>query len=249
VARAALSLAILALAAGNASAQAAPARKAAKELVEYLQTRFAREVAEEGAQKLESRFVKAISQYGDDVAGAARKMGPRIALSAVERHGADGAKILVKFGDNGARLLATDGRAAVHVFTSLGDEGVALMIRRHGEVTAARLPDLASAIAASSRQRDVLAVLDRYGDRACAFIWRNKGVIFGGAALAAFLANPVPYLDGVKELAGAPIEAIAGSTDWTAVFLVATLLAAGLAAFRMLILRRPGPVAKSAGAE
>src|SRR5688572_5612035 len=104
--RTAFSLAILALAAGDASAQSAAVRKTARELVEFLQKRFAREVAEEGAERLEGQFVKAIGRYGDDVATVARKMGPRIALDTVERHGAAGAKILSKFGDNGARLLA-----------------------------------------------------------------------------------------------------------------------------------------------
>ena len=245
----AFSLAILALAAGEASAQSAAVRKAAKELVEYLEKWFAREVAEEGAEKLEMRFAQVISKYGDDAAIAARKLGPKIALDAVQKHGAAGVRILSKFGDRGARLLGTEGPAAMRVFNHLGDEGVELMIRRHGELTAARLPDLAQAIKASGKSTQVLAVLEKYGDRACSFIWRNKGVIFSGAVLAAFLADPVPYFDGLKTVADVPMSHIAAGTDWTAVFLMMTLVAAGLAAFRMLILRRPGSVAKPAGAD
>jgi len=152
-------------------------------------------------------------------------------------------------GDKGARLLTTEGPAARRVFQALGDDGIALMIGKHGTLTAARLPDLAPAIAASGRGRDVLAVLERYGDRACAFIWKNKGVIFGTAALAAFLANPTPFMDGVKNIAAVPIGYIAAATASTAVFPVATALAAFLAAFRMLILRGSRPVAKPATAD
>ena len=249
MARVALSFAILALAGGEASAQSAVARKAAKELVEFLRTRFAREVAEEGAGRLESRFARIIDDFGDDAAVAARKVGPRIAIEHVTRYGEKGARILAKWGDKGARLLATDGPAAMKVMSTLGDDGIALMIRKHGTLTAARLPELAPAIAASGRGRDVLAVLEKYGDWACAFLWRNKGVVLGGAVLAAFLADPEPYLRGAKSIAEVPMQRIAESTDWTAVFLLATALAAGLAAFRMLLLRRSQPVAKTAAAD
>ena len=239
--RTALSLAILVFASGEASAQTtAAARKAAKELVEYLQTRFAREVAEEGAEKLEGRFAKAITKYGDDTAAAARKLGPRIALDGVQRHGADGAKILARFGDKGWRMMTANGPGTMQVYKNLGNEGVELMIRRHGEITAARLPDLAPAMKASGKSKELLAVLERYGDRACSFIWRNKGTIFGAAALTAFLANPKPYLDGLLTVAEAPMEQIASRTDWTTVILMATVLIAGIAALRMLVFRRPG---------
>ena len=240
MARVALSLAIVLLAGGEASAQASSAaRKAAKELMEFLRTRFAREVAEEGAEKVESRLAVAITKHGDDVAAAARRVGPRVTLSAAERWGADGAKFLSAFGDDGARLLATNGPGAMTVMKNLGEEGVDLMIRTNSGITARRLPDIAEAIKASGRSRDVLAVLEKYGDRACNFMWRNKGTIFAAAALTAFLANPAPYLDGVARLVEAPARQIAASTNWTAVLLVATGLVAGLAALRMFVFRRP----------
>jgi hypothetical protein len=247
--RAALSLVVLALAAGEASAQSAAVLKAARELVESLKSRFGREVAEEGAENLERRFAYEIHRFGDDAARAAQKVGPRFALKEIQRHGSAGARILSRWGDDGARLLSTDAAGAMRVYASLGEEGVAVMLRQHGKLTAARLPELAPAISKSGRTADVLAVLDRYGDRACSFIWRNKGVIFGGAVLAAFLANPVPYLDGVAKLADVPVGHIAASTNWTVVFLGAALLLAGLAAVRMLILRPRRPVAKTALAD
>jgi hypothetical protein len=249
MARAAFSLLILILAAGDASAQSSAARRAARELLDFLRSRFAREVAEEGAEKLEMRFAKVFEKWGDDAFKAARRVGPRIALNAVDRHGAAGARILARWGDDGARLLATESGPTLRVFRALGDDGIELMVRRHGTLTAARLPEMAGAIAGSGRSRDLLAVLEKYGDRACAFLWRNKGVIFSGAVLAAFLANPEPYLDGVMKIADKPLGHIASATNWTLVFVAATALAAAVALIRMLVLRRPRPVAITAAAD
>ncbi|HTF57818.1 MAG TPA: hypothetical protein VK661_11355 [Planctomycetota bacterium] len=248
MARAAFSLLILVLAAGDASAQSAAARRAARELLDFLRTRFAREVAEEGAERLEMRFAKISEKWADDAFKAARRVGPRIALDAVDRHGAAGVKILARWGDDGARLLATESTPTLRVFRALGDDGIEMMVRRHGTMTAARLPELAPAIAASGRSRDLLAVLERYGDRACNFLWRNKGVVFTGAVLAAFLANPEPYLNGVKKIVAEPLGHIASATNWTLVFVAATALAAAVALIRMLVLRPARPVAKTADA-
>jgi len=249
MARAAFSLLILVLAAGDASAQSAAARRAARELMDFLRSRFAREVAEEGAERLEMRFAKISEKWADDAFKAARRVGPRIALDAVDRHGAAGAKILARWGDDGARLLTTESGPTLKVFRALGDDGIEMMVRKHGTLTAVRLPELAPAIAASGRSRDLLKVLEKYGDRACSFIWRNKGVIFTGAALAAFLANPEPYLTGVKRIAEEPLRQMAASTNWTLVFIAATAMTAAVALIRMLVLRPARAVAKPVPAD
>ena len=241
--RVALSLLALLAAGSAAEAQSAAAKRAAKEVVEFIRSRFARELAEEGAERVEGRVARAIERWGDDAASAVRRVGPKVALGSVERHGAPAARILARWGDDGARLMSTEGDEAVRVLASLGDEGVELMIRRHGTRVAAHLPDLAPQIAASGRARDVMGVLERYGDRASAFIWRNKGTIFAGAVLAAFLANPEPYLDGTAKLLGVPLGHMAAKTDWTAVWIVAMLLVAGTAGIRLLLARRRRTVA------
>jgi hypothetical protein len=247
--RAAFSLIALLAAGSVAEAQSAAARKAAKEVVEFLRTRFARELAEEGAERVEGRLARAIERWGDDAAAAVRRTGPRIALAEVERHGAPAARILARWGDDGARLLATEGNDAVKVLASLGDEGVELMIRRHGTRMAAQLPDLAPQIAASGRSREVLGVLERFGDRASAFIWRNKGTIFGATVLAAFLANPEPFINGTQKLLEVPVGQMAARTDWTAVWIVAMILVAGMAGIRLLFTRRVRTVANSPARE
>jgi len=98
MARAALSLLSLVLAGSAASAQSQAARKAARELMDFLRSRFAREVAEEGAERLERRFARVLDQYGNDAALAARKVGPKIALHAVTHYESMGARVLAKWG-------------------------------------------------------------------------------------------------------------------------------------------------------
>ena len=223
----------------------------ARELVKLLESRFAREIAEEGAEALERRIATCLEQYGDDVASALRKVGPRVGLGAVERHGAPAAALLARYGDEGARLLATEGGAAARVAARFGDEGVGLMARSRGVAApvietfgddglralrplgsegASRLSGLAPEIRASGRSAELLGVIEKFGDRACAFLWRNKGVIFGAAVLAAFLSDPEPYLNGVKEIAAVTIAPVAREAakgaDWTLVIVAAMVIVA-----------------------
>lgn len=221
-----------------ASAQSAAARAAAREVMEAVERRFAREIAEEGVERLESRLAMALERWGDDAAAAARRVGPRLALESVERHGAPAARLLARFGDDGARLLAAEGSAALRAHAALGDEGIAMMLRRSGTEVAAAASRLAEPIAATGRGSEILAVLERYGDRGARFLWRNKGVIFGAAVLAAFLADPGPFLDGVRRLAEEPVREAARRTEWTAVALALVAAAALLAGWRMFLRRR-----------
>src|SRR6185437_3010947 len=55
-------------------------------------------------------------------------------------------------------------------------------------------------LTAIGRTPELLAVIARHGDTAMDFIWRNKGVLAGSAALAAFLSNPEPFLSGAADL-------------------------------------------------
>jgi len=97
------------------------------------------------------------------------------------------------------------------------------------------------------RAEEILEVLGKYGDSGMDFVWRNKGALTVSAALAAFLADPEPFIDGSRDLAtivgqavvqplaeasGAAAKEAARNVDWTAVTL------AGLAATAVLILLR-----------
>jgi hypothetical protein len=219
-------------------AQSAAARRVAREVVES----FGREAVEAA----EPRVVRLIEAYGEEAGTVLRRVGPS-GLSAMERYGAPALRILGRWGDDGVRLLAVEGESAVAALARYGDEGVALMIRHPGVgrdllaqfgAQVARTPlrtesmitlgRLAEPIKASGRSAEILSVVEQYGDRACDFLWRNKGTIFVGAVLAAFLHDPKPYIEGVKELVAEPATSVAreaaARTNWTLVVISAMLI-------------------------
>lgn len=211
--------------------------QAARRLVQELAERFGREAIE----RLEPRIVRLVEAHGDEAAAALRRAGPA-AVPVLEAHGAAAARLLARWGDDGLRLLAAEGDAAVRAVGRWGDGAAEFMIRHPGvgkdllehfggqalraDVStegAILLGRLAEPIKASGRAGEIFGVVERFGDRACRFLWRNKGPLFTGALLAAFLADPKPYLDGVKNLVAEPVseaarEAARG-TNWTVVIL------------------------------
>ena len=63
-------------------------------------------------------------------------------------------------------------------------------------------------VAEVGRHPELLAVVGKHGERAVAFLWREKKAIAGGAALAAFLHDPEPFLSGTRDLAAAAGDAV-----------------------------------------
>ncbi len=99
-------------------------------------------------------------------------------------------------------------------------------------------------LARIGRTPEVLEVVARYGDRACKFVWENKGSLMVGTALVAWLHDPEAFISGARDItkivaenAVRPIADIPGevakeaarSINWTLVFLICLLL--GVAAF------------------
>ena len=219
------------------------------------QSAAAKAVAREVVEALEPRVVKVVEAYGDDAARALRA-GGAAALPALEAHGATAVRFLARFGDDGARLLATEGDSVVALFAKHGDEAVTFMLKHPGVgrdlveafgAQAARanvttggvvlMNRMAEPIRASGRAAEIFGVVERFGDRACAFLWRNKGAVFGAAFLAAFLADPEPYIEGAKKLivepaVGAVKDVVATRTDWTWVFAATGVALVAWAALR-----------------
>jgi hypothetical protein len=240
-----------------ACAQSAVARRAAREVVEA----FGREAMEAA----EPRVARLIEAYGDDAARTLRKVGPS-GVQALERFGAPGLKILSRWGDDGIRLLAVEGDSAVAALARYGDDAIELMVRHPGvgrdlltrfgeQALRARLSTesvvtlnrLSGDIARTGRTAEIFSVIEKYGDRACEFLWRNKGTIFLTTFLVAFLNDPQPYLDGVKQLVVQPATEIAhdaaGRTNWTLVVIIGVLILSAWVGIRWgWASRRPRPV-------
>jgi hypothetical protein len=220
--------------------QSAAARRVAREVVES----FGREAVEAA----EPRVARLVEAYGEEAVTVLRKVGPS-GVQAMERFGAPSLRILSRWGDDGIRLLAVEGESAVAAMTKYGEEAVELMIRHPGvgrdllaqfggqilrrplsTESVIALNRLAEPIRASGRSAEILAVVEKFGDRACDFLWRNKGIIFLTSVLAAFLNDPQPYLDGVKQLVVQPATQVArdaaARTNWTLVVIVTILIVA-----------------------
>jgi len=197
--------------------------RASTEAAEYLLERFGVK-AGRSVPALAKRIESLAARYGDEAIMAVRKGGPE-AVGLVEAAGADGARalrVLAVHGEEGAaRVLARP--AAMKQFLRYGDEAAMVLVKHPGVAEplverggAQAVRALSSVnprngrrlamlmeedIAKTGSHAQLLEVVGKHGDGAADFIWRNKGVLAGGAALTVFLANPEPFLKGTRDIA------------------------------------------------
>lgn len=227
--------------------QAAVTTTALRETVEYVTKKFSREAAEEGTDLLTRKVEQLATKHGDDALVAMKNVGPR-ALRAVDEagpRGAEAVRAMARFGDDGLEyvakrpknleLAAKYGDDAVEaivkhkevaepLITEMGAAG-AKALRAVGPQEGRRLAMMAAdpATAAIVRDPKLLDVVARYGDRGMKFVWDHKGALAVGSVLAAFLADPQPFIDGTRDLAQVAGETLvnpivteaAKSFDWT----------------------------------
>lgn len=215
--------AILTLAMLPAAGRADIFSKGATEAVEYLLKKFGKEVAEEGVERLTTKIAAAASRHGDDVIAAVRKIGPRAltladeagenaprAMRLVSRYGDDAARVLsqpkgmaifTRYGDDAAEVLIKHKGIAEPLVESLGEPAVKAL-GNLGARNGRRLAMMTKDLTTGGQAAALLEVIARHGDPAMEFLWRHKGVLAGGAMLAAFIANPEPYLSGTDKLVG-----------------------------------------------
>ncbi len=241
----------------------------ARELVEFVSRRFGKEVAEEGSEVLTRKVESLLVKYGDEVAEAVRKVGPR-SIQLLDDAAAEGvqqsARLLAKHGDDAIWVVGNQGRRAIAA--RLGDDAAEAMIK-HGEIAEPVL-ELAGQSAAAAlrnvstkggrqikmmmdegelvkigRTSELLSVVGKYGDNAMNFVWKNKGALLVGTALAAFLSDPEPFINGTKELAtvaaNVAIEPIAkeigARTNWTTTLCGLAMVCAMYFAFKQWLRR------------
>ncbi len=243
-----LILVALTLSAGLGSNGLAQSKAAmARELVEFVSRRFGKEVAEEGSEVLTRKVESLLVKYGDEVAEAVRKVGPR-SIQLLDDAGAEGVqqsvRLLAKHGDEAIWVVGNQSRRAIAA--KLGDDAAEAMIK-HGEIAEPVLEMAGQSAAAAlrsvstksgrqikmmmdegdlvkiGRTSELMSVVGKYGDNAMSFVWKNKGALLVGTALAAFLADPEPFINGTKDLAtvaaNVAIEPLAKEigirTNWT----------------------------------
>ncbi len=222
----------------------------AREAVELIVKKFGKEAIEEGPELLAKQIDNVVAKFGDDALTAVQKAGPR-ALRWIDEAGEAApqvAKWIAQHGDNAGWVVAKPGRLALA--SRFGDDAVEAMIK-HGEpaekilqIGGAAAGEAAAKLAprqgrqlamlasdatdaALVRNSALMATIAKTGDRGMEFVWKNKGALAVGAVLAAFLANPEPFIDGTKSLAEvaastavAPLaRGIATGTNWTVVII------------------------------
>jgi hypothetical protein len=215
----------LALCAGVSSPALAQSKaQVVKETIEFVVEKFGKEAVEEGSEKLAAKTEALALKHGDEVLTAVRKSGPR-AIKLIDEagpNGAEAARLLGKYGDE-ARAIVSD-PARLTLAGKYGDEAAEAIIKHpaiaepvvaaYGKAGAKAMSEvgvengrrLASMVdtgelAKIGRGEELLGVVGKFGDKGMEFIYKHRKVLAGGAALAAFLANPQPYIDGTLELA------------------------------------------------
>lgn len=269
-------LAIAIAVATSGSVLADAKSKLAKETAEYVLRKFGKEAGEEGVETLARKVEVLTLKYGDDAAVAVKKVGPR-AFRVVEEAGENGGetvKLMARHGDGAIWVVAQPSRMAI--FAKYGDDAAEAMIK-HGEVAEPLLRSIGkpaagafNAVSTKNGRRlammaedgelakigespELLSVIAKYGDAAMDFVWRHKGALAVGTTLAAFLADPQPFIDGtaditkiVAENVAAPIAAVpsqvageaAKRTNWTIVMVAVVLVVGALLGARSWSRRR-----------
>ncbi len=259
--------------------------KAAQEAAEYLFKQGSKEVVEHGVEAFARKVETIAMKHGDDVFRAVKAVGPQ-ALPLIERagsHGGRAAKILATHGEHAA-VLVVSRPSAMSLVAKHGDVAALALVKHPGIAEPLVEKAGGSAIAAltavgpqAGRRLAILAegetahiathpkvleVIARFGDRAMDFVWKHKGSLVVTAALAAFVADPEPFITGgrditkiVAENAVKPLAEASGraaenaaaqiapevgrNTNWTVVFIAAVGGLAIVVGLRMWLTRRP----------
>jgi hypothetical protein len=241
-------LGVLALIFGTgASAQAGIAGTTAREVADAIIKKFGKGAAGETIEQVADATIRTAAKYGDECVPLLRSSG-HAGFRALEEAGEkapDVIRLFAKRGDEAVWIISEPKKLAI--FIKHGDTAANALLKHPGiadTLIESAGPEAAGALVNLSRQSaqrlsiaaadgmlsrpqqgtQLLTVLAQYGDAAMDFVWRNKGPLAATAVMASFLADPKPYIDGVKELVVDPIAApLVKSVNWT---LIAVLVLA-----------------------
>ena len=202
-----------------------------REAVETIVRRFSTEAAKEGTEALTKRLERLAAQHGPYVIEAARGTGPQ-ALRLIEdagEHGGIAARLLAHHGEKAVKLvgsrhsltlIARHGDAAaeailkhpgiaeplIETLGQLGIDALNAIGARGGRRLAQMAED--SSLIRIGRTSEVLAVVERFGDRAMDFVWSHKGALTVASVLAAFLADPEPFISGIRNVCDSAVHEV-----------------------------------------
>jgi hypothetical protein len=133
---------------------------------------------------------------GDLAGTAAREVAERLgrglrgaASRRAARHVDDAARAVTPHLDVGMTLVPLAGSSS---------RAMAALAPRNARRLAILAED--GALARSGRWGELVAVIERHGDRALDFVWRHKGALTVATLLGTFLADPEAFLGGGREL-------------------------------------------------
>ena len=242
---------------------------AIRETTEVVMRKFGKEVAEESAEVVSRRVTEAAAKFGEEGLEAMGKVGPRafgkITIEAGER-APEIVKLTAKFGEQAVWVVSKPRGLAV--FVKYGEEAATAMMKHPGiaegaveqlGVPAARALNAVSgaqarrlgmmiedaAVKTGEQSVGLVDVVAKYGDKAMAFIWKNKGALAATAVLTAFLHDPEPFIQGTKDLVVEAVKPIgvevARGTNWTPVMITGVAACAGVIALGMLLRKKRSP--------
>jgi hypothetical protein len=229
---------------GASSSFAGPAGTTIRETAEVILKKFGKGVAGQTVEELTEATTRVVARYGDDALPLLRKSG-HAGFAALEEAGEkapDIIKLYARKGNEAIWVISQPKKLAI--FMKHGDSAADALLKHPGiadtligkyrddavgalnsvsRQSAQRLSMIADdgVLTATSRSSELLPIIQRYGDAAMNFIWKNKGALTVASALTLFLANPEAYISGAKSLVVDPIVGpIARSVNWTLLIII-----------------------------
>lgn len=228
-----------------ASAHAGVTSSTARDVAEAILKKFGKGAAGKTVDELAEATIRIAAKHGDECLPLLRSAG-HAGFRALEEAGEkapDVLRLFAKRGDEAVWIISEPKKLAI--FIKHGDTAANALLKHPGIADGlidSAGPEAANALVNLSRQSaqrlsmvaadgmlkhpqqstELLKVLTKYGDHAMDFVWRNKGPLAAGAVMASFLADPKPYIDGIKQLVVDPIASpLVKSVNWTLIVVLA----------------------------
>lgn len=234
-----IALSLLTIALISQSASAGVASTGVREVEEFAARKLTAKVGENAIDDTAEQTARAVAKYGEEARPLVKATG-EAGVRALEQAGPkapDVIKLFARKGDEAVWVVSENKRLAL--FLKHGDSAADALIKHPGiadslvsrfgtdaaialksvsRQNAQRLAILEKegVLSASPHSKELLSVVGKYGDAAMEFIWKNKGALAVAGVLVTFLNDPLPYIQGIKELVIDPIaKPIVESVNWT----------------------------------